>query len=77
MTETQVLFTCALFEFDAGWSFKTRLCLEPMEVKERGWRKDVHLCKTQPPIILSPWSNEENRQQTHKEGEVIKNSWSW
>lgn len=60
MTETQVLFN-VLVEFDAGWSFKTRLCLEPMEIKERGWREDVHLHKTQTHIILSPQSSEENR----------------
>lgn len=41
-------------EFAAGQSFKTRMCLEPMEVKEKHWREDAHLGRTQPQIISSP-----------------------
>lgn len=68
-------FQCV--ECDAGWSFKIRTCLEPMEIKERGWGEDVHLGKIQPQIISSPQSSEEKRQQTQKEEEVIKSYRSW
>lgn len=36
-------FQCV--EFDVGWSFKTGVCLEPIEVKEKRW-KDACLEKT-------------------------------